>query len=191
MGAAGASTYLRHNLVADVAGVADVTDPNLVNPWGIATSATSPFWVNDGGTGLATVYSSTGAVSATKAMVPTSENGSSPSTPTGIVYNGTGGFAVATGITPAFIFATQNGTVSGWVAAGASGFTTPAVLKVDKSGSGAVYTGLAISSGSTGPRHLRHELGRRFAAQHIRDSAVPAGFAPFNIQNGRCQNQAR
>src|ERR1700694_1314459 len=47
---------VQHNLVADVPGVADFTDPNLVNAWGIVTSATSPFWVCDAGTGLSTVY---------------------------------------------------------------------------------------------------------------------------------------
>src|ERR1035441_9754375 len=47
-----ANGYLVHNLVADQPGIADFTDPNLVNPWGFATSATSPFWVTDGGTGL-------------------------------------------------------------------------------------------------------------------------------------------
>ena len=51
-----ATGYLVHNLVADTAGVADFTDPNLVNAWGIAISGASPFWLCDGGTGLSTVY---------------------------------------------------------------------------------------------------------------------------------------
>ncbi len=41
------NTFLVHNLVADQAGVADVTDPNLVNPWGNGFSAASPFWVGN------------------------------------------------------------------------------------------------------------------------------------------------
>ena len=53
---AGATGYLVHNLVSDQAGVADLTDPNLVNAWGISITAASPFWVCDGGTGLSTVY---------------------------------------------------------------------------------------------------------------------------------------
>src|SRR5215471_13813611 len=64
------NAYLVHNMVADQPGIADFTDPNLVNPWGIYTSATSPFWVSDAGTGLSTVYSSNGAISATKPTVP-------------------------------------------------------------------------------------------------------------------------
>jgi hypothetical protein len=52
------NTYLVHNLVSDQPGVADFTDKNLVNVWGVDTSATSPFWVSDAGTGLSTLYSS-------------------------------------------------------------------------------------------------------------------------------------
>src|SRR5579872_1861879 len=83
LGAAAAATppgnaYLQHNLVADQPGVADFTDPNLVNPWGIYTSAASPFWVSDTGTGLSTVYSTATStngiftVTTTKAIVPPS-----------------------------------------------------------------------------------------------------------------------
>src|SRR5215469_1005621 len=86
------NAYLVHNLVADTSGVADFTDPNLVNPWGIDFSATGPFWVNDGGTGLSTVYSSNGTVSATKAIVPSASGKTSVAT--GIVFNGTGNFAL-------------------------------------------------------------------------------------------------
>src|ERR1039457_2215819 len=66
------NAYLVHNLVADQPGIADFTDPNLVNPWGFATSATSPFWLTDGGTGLSTVYSSQCAPSATQPSGPPS-----------------------------------------------------------------------------------------------------------------------
>src|SRR5437764_2714758 len=30
-------------------------DANLVNPWGLTSSATSPFWVSDNGTGKSTL----------------------------------------------------------------------------------------------------------------------------------------
>ena len=49
--AAGANIYVRHDLVADQAGLADVTDPNLVNPWGVSFSAAGPFWVSNTGKG--------------------------------------------------------------------------------------------------------------------------------------------
>src|SRR5437016_12967447 len=33
-----------------------ITDPSLVNAWGVSFSATSPFWVSDNGTGVSTLY---------------------------------------------------------------------------------------------------------------------------------------
>src|ERR1035438_9096312 len=55
----GTDDYTKTNLISDQAGVALLTDTNLVNAWGISFSATSPFWVSDNGSGLATVYAVT------------------------------------------------------------------------------------------------------------------------------------
>jgi hypothetical protein len=64
------SIYSQANLVSDIPGMALITDPSLVNPWGISDSATSPWWVSDNGTGLSTVYSGTGAKVAITVTVP-------------------------------------------------------------------------------------------------------------------------
>jgi hypothetical protein len=37
-----AATYIQTNLVSDKSGLAAFTDPNLVNPWGMSASSTSP-----------------------------------------------------------------------------------------------------------------------------------------------------
>ena len=70
----GSNAYIQTNLVADTAGIANLTDPNLINPWGIAESATSPFWISDNGTGLATIYSTSATatltISSTKPTIP-------------------------------------------------------------------------------------------------------------------------
>jgi len=188
------NAYLQHNLVADTAGVADFTDPNLINPWGIATSASSPFWVNDAGAGLSTVYTSTGSVSATHAIVPPSAKGSSPSVATGIVFNGTGGFAVAAGKNPSFIFSTADGAISGWAS---SVDATHAQLMVDNSSTGAVYYGLAINSATATSTPILyapnfHSGGIDMFDTNYKpvtmtgafvDSSVPSGYAPFNIWN--------
>src|SRR4051812_44515311 len=58
--AAGANRYTQHNLVSDIPGTADQTDPGLVNPWGISLSSTSPFWISDNRSGLSTVYDGQG-----------------------------------------------------------------------------------------------------------------------------------
>src|SRR5271170_2290069 len=65
-----ANAYIQHNLVSDVAGKADVTDPNLVNPWGVSETATSPFWISDHDTGLATLYNGSGAITAVVVKIP-------------------------------------------------------------------------------------------------------------------------
>ena len=51
---AGAEHYRQVNLVSDVAGAAQLLDPDLVNAWGISFSSTSPFWLSDNGTGKST-----------------------------------------------------------------------------------------------------------------------------------------
>src|ERR1700688_1322955 len=75
--AAGANLYLVHNLVANVAGQADVTDPNLVDPWGNSLSATSPFWVSNHLSGTSTLYSGNGAITAVVVTIPPGKAGTS------------------------------------------------------------------------------------------------------------------
>src|SRR5579864_1779969 len=70
-------TVLQTNLVSDLPGVAAVQDPNLVNPWGITASASSPFWIADNNAGVSTLYSVPGAGS-----TPVSVNGLVVSIPT-------------------------------------------------------------------------------------------------------------
>src|SRR5580693_6573235 len=71
----GANAYLVHNLVADQPGMADHTDPNLVNPWGNGFTAGSPFWVGDNGTGVSTLYDGTGTATALVVEIPAAGGG--------------------------------------------------------------------------------------------------------------------
>jgi hypothetical protein len=41
--------FVQVNLVSDIPGLATVTDPKLVNPWGNSHSTTSPFWTRTKG----------------------------------------------------------------------------------------------------------------------------------------------
>ena len=43
----GRLTVAQVDLVSDVPGLAPLTDPDLVNPWGISFTATSPLWVSN------------------------------------------------------------------------------------------------------------------------------------------------
>lgn len=45
------SFYQQHDLVANLDGAADFTDPNLVNPWGLVFNPFGLAWVADNGTG--------------------------------------------------------------------------------------------------------------------------------------------
>src|SRR4029077_233295 len=48
-------------LASDVPGLAPVTDLNLQNTWGLARSATSPWWIANNGTASTSVYTGAGA----------------------------------------------------------------------------------------------------------------------------------
>src|SRR6476620_425293 len=56
-------------LVSDVPGAAATVDPHLVNAWGRARSATSPWWVADNGTGKSTLYPVVGTNLGTNPLV--------------------------------------------------------------------------------------------------------------------------
>ena len=187
------SFYIQQNLVSDIPGVAAITDPNLVNPWGLSASASSPWWISDNGTGLATLYNgNTGAIQGLVVTLPTAGGGTPPSAPTGQVFNSTASdFVINGGTKASFIFATENGTISAWN--GAQG--TNAHLEVDNAASGAVYKGLAL--GTAGSNNFLYAAnfnsGRidvfngSFAPTTLSgsftDPTLPAGYAPFDIQN--------
>lgn len=183
------AAYVQTNLVSDLPGLAVHTDSNLVNLWGIASSATSPFWIADNHTGVSTLYNSSGTPQGLVVTVPPPPGGAT-SAPTGVVFNGSSDFLVSGPGTPArFIFATEDGTISGWNSG------TNAVLKVDNSAGGAVYKGLAI--GNNGTSNLLYAANFNSSAINVfdpvyspttlagsfTDPGLPAGFAPFNIQN--------
>lgn len=192
---AGPNAYIQHNLIADTPGVADVTDPNLVNPWGIAESATSPFWISDNGPGLATVYSTSATATITiaslKVTIPagTADSGATSGPVSGQLSNSTTVFLVGT-TKASFLFCTEDGVIAGWN----SGST--AVKEVDNSGKGAVYKGMALGGASTAPQLYvaNFHAGTvevydgNFAPVNLAkgaftDANIPAGFAPFNIVN--------
>jgi uncharacterized protein (TIGR03118 family) len=195
-GAEAAGGYHQTNLVADTAGQAAVTDANLINAWGLVAGPTTPWWVNDNHSGFSTVYNGAGqpVPAGSPLIVAVAPPGGSPSgtiaAPTGIVFNGTTDFKVDGTAAAKFIFSTEDGTISGW----ASGATS--VLKADNSSSDAIYKGLAIGSNSTGNMLFATDFHNgkidAFDASYtavttltgsFADPNIPAGFAPFNIQN--------
>jgi uncharacterized protein (TIGR03118 family) len=185
----GENSYLQHNLVSDLPGLADHVDPHLINPWGIAESPTSPFWILNNGAGLANVYDTSGKPATLVVTVPT-PSGARSSAPTGQVFNNTGAFVLRGGKPAVFLFSTEDGTISGWY----NGIeNNNAVIGVNNSGSGAVYKGLALGTSDSGPVLYAANFGTgkvdvfggdfapKTPAATFSDAAIPQGFAPFNI----------
>jgi PEGA domain len=82
--------YTQINLVSSTAGVARVTDPQLINPWGMSRIPSSGWWVSDHGTGFSTVYSGAGAKQSLIVAMPQTDptNKNTPTgTPTGAIFN--------------------------------------------------------------------------------------------------------
>ncbi len=184
-----ANSYLIHNLVSDLPDTADFQDPNLINPWGLATTATSPFWIGNNGTGTSTLYGTTGIAVALVVTIPT------PSSPTGgavsgTIANTTTSFNVATGKPASFIFCTEDGTISGW---NSSVNPTAAIIAVDNSKAGAVFKGCVIGGTAAAPvlyaADFHNGVVNMFDANFkpiaaptaFLDPSIPAGFAPFNV----------
>ena len=189
-----ATMVTQTNLVSNGAVPAVTIDPNLVNPWGLARSPTSPFWVSDNGTGLSTLYNGAGAKVPLTVTVPPPLGTTGTSAPTGIVFNGNAAsFQVTSGGktgTSAFIFSTEDGTISGW-APSVDG--THAIIGADESslGAGAVYKGLAIASTGTGnflyatdfANGLVEQFDSNFnLVRSFTDAGVAPGYAPFGAQ---------
>ena len=171
------------NLVSDGFVPAAHIDPNLINPWGISHSGASPFWISDNGSGVTTLYNTTGGKIPLTVNIPPSGD----SAPTGQVFNGTSGDFKIGGVKPNFLFDGEDGRITGW----AGSFGTNAQIAVDNSGSGAVYKGLAI--GNNGSQNVLYAANFRsgqvemysgtFASLgSFTDAGVAPGYAPFNVQ---------
>jgi uncharacterized protein (TIGR03118 family) len=189
--AAASGFYKQTDLLSDQPGVAAIRDPDLVNPWGVAFSATSPFWVANNLTGTSTLYSGdvNGSPFVKLSLIVSIPGG----LPTGVVFNGSNDFVVSSGAVsgPArFIFASQVGVISGW-----SPSVPPTSVAKVAATADAVYTGLAIGqSGSanflyaTDFEHRTIDVyDKTFHLAHLDgsfdDPSIPNSYSPFNIQN--------
>jgi uncharacterized protein (TIGR03118 family) len=188
--------YQLTNLVSNqVDSHAPTIDPLLANPWGLARSAGSPWWISDNDTGWSTLYTATGTQIALKVVIPTAGNGpveatgtNGPGTPTGIVANASKTDFLVSGVPSSFIFATLDGTISAWPGTNKNLST----LVVDNSASKASYTGLAITSNASGNflyaadatnNHIDMFDGNFHLMQSFGDPAIPSTFSVFGVQD--------
>ena len=183
-----ADSFTQTNLVSDVPGLANTTDPNLKNPWGVSFSATSPFWVSNQASGNSTLYDGAGNINSLVVTIPA--GATLPNGPTGQVFNNSTGFLV-NGTQSNFIFDSLHGTISAW---NPSAGTTAVQMAATP---GAVYTGLAqdttggstflYAANSNGNIHVFNSswtdvTGTAMFAGKFVDPNPMAGFVPFNIQ---------
>jgi uncharacterized protein (TIGR03118 family) len=189
----GSRFYQQRNLVADSAAAgAENVDPNLVNPWGIAFNPFGVVWVADNRTGVSTLYDGDGHPQALVVTIPPGTAGAIGN-PTGIVFYGGPGFILRRGTASApsrFLFASEDGGIAGWAP---SVDPTNAIRVVNRPD--AIYKGLAVSAGGTGPLLYASDFHNNridvfdtnFAQVTLpgtpfRDPRLPHGYAPFGLQ---------
>jgi uncharacterized protein (TIGR03118 family) len=185
------TVYLQTNLVSDIPGLAQSTDPNLKNPWGASFSATSPFWVSNAASNTSTLYQGTGSTVNARVV-------SVPGGPTGEIANGVATDFIETNGKPAsFIFATLSGSIYCW-----NGTNTNNVAQQAATVAGTSFTGLALANnGSANYLYAANDAGTgsievfdsTFAhvtlAGSFKDPNLPSSVAfgssyvPYNIQN--------
>jgi uncharacterized protein (TIGR03118 family) len=189
--------YLVHNLVSDLPGIADHTDPNLVNPWGVGFSGTSPFWIGNNSTGTSTLYNTAGVAVSLVVTIPAppSAGANAMGAVTGVLFNSASPSFIITSTTKAasFLFCTEDGTIVGWNSSVPQG--NQAQIMLDNSASGAVYKGCALGTIANAPALYAANfnagtvdvwdgnLKALKTAGGFVNAAIPSGFAPFNIQN--------
>ena len=183
----GSPVFQVTNLVTNdqSANPAQITDLMLKNAWGISASATGPFWVSDNGTGLSTLYRvdpNTNATTKQALVVAIPGDGSV----TGQVFNNVAGnFNGDT-----FLFVSEDGTVSGWrgalgsnaevLATGLSSNVYKGAANAQIGGNSYLY---AANFRSGAIDVLKGNAGAPTLAGNFTDPGLPAGYAPFNIQN--------
>jgi len=203
--------YTQTNLVSNASGVAPVTDPQLINPWGLSRMSSSPWWISDNATGLSTLYNGAGAKQALIVTIPPADpnNKNTPTgTPTGTIANGgQTDFLLAPGKPSLFLFSTIDGTIAGWNPTVAVAHAVTVVKTTD----GSSYTGLT-SAFIDGRRYLyaaNFTKGRvdvydnafqpvKLSKEHFDedssdheghssensfvDESLPPSYVPFNVQ---------
>ena len=203
--------YTQTNLVSNASGVAPVTDPQLINPWGISRGSGSPWWVSDNATGFSTLYNGAGAKQSLIVTIPPADpnNKKTPTgTPTGTIFNGSQtDFLLAPAKPAVFLFSTIDGTIAGWNPAVAATLAVTVVKTTD----GSSYTGLTsafvngkpflyaanfnkgrvdVYDGAFHVMQLSKEADNEDSSDRdvqstenaFVDERLPRDYAPFNVQ---------
>jgi uncharacterized protein (TIGR03118 family) len=187
------STYVQTNIISDGATVqALVTDPTLINPWGVSVGPA--IWIDKAGSGSVAVDTAAGAIavpSLPSVTILAAASASAQGSPSGTVYNSNSAIFDIPGSTSAlFLFGTLDGTIAAWnVSSG-----TQAVTVVNNSAK-ASYTDIALGTNATGTFLLAANFKQgtvdvfdsTFAphalAGNFTDPTLPTGYSPFGIHS--------
>ena len=194
-----ASAFALTKLVADTSAAgAMTTDPNLVNPWGVAFG-TGPVWVANNHSETSTLYDGAGVPQPSgAALVVNLAPGTGGVTfdPTGVIFNSTTDFVVTEGANSGaalFIFAGEGGMIAGW----ALNVDLTNAINVYADANGAVYKAVALANSGTANFLYAADFHNNkvdvfdatFAKQAstatsftFTDPSLPPGYAPFGIQ---------
>jgi uncharacterized protein (TIGR03118 family) len=193
--------YTRINLVSNSAGVARITDPQFISPWGMSRSPSSAWWVADQRTGFSTAYNGAGVKQSLSVFIPPCDpnNKSIPAgTPTGVIFNSEQtDFLLAAGKPAIFLFSTIDGTIAGWnpnvaVDQRTAAASTHAVTVV-KTTDGSSYTGLT-SAFIDGKRYLyaaNFSNGRVDVYDNAFHQVRRSRDGPDSLTPGHCRRATR
>ena len=176
-------------------------DPDLINPWGLTSGPTTPWWLADNGVDKSTLYNAAGMKQGLIVTVQGAPTGAvfnlSPNAQPAFVLTATNNVDGITG-KAVFIFDTEEGTVLAWN--GSAGtkatqvFPAPGVPASDPA---PIYKGLAIAQVNPADATSWRLYATNFhggtvdvfdanfqpvAGAGFVDPTIPAGFAPFGIQ---------
>ena len=191
---ASAQFYFQHNLATNT------SDADLVNPWGLTSSPTSPWWLADNGADKSTLYTAAGVKNPNVIV-------SVPGAPTGAVFNLSPNaqpqFVLTATNNPdgrtgkaAFIFDTEEGTILAWNGGdhAVQVFPAPGVPPADPA---PAFKGLAIAQVDSNDATSWRLFATNFSQGRVDvfdgsfqpvadpgfvDPTIPEGFVPFGIQ---------
>lgn len=167
-------------------------DPHLLNAWGLTFSSNGIAWISAQAGHVSAVYDREGnPIAARPEVAIPSPGGATGGNPTGTVVNSdpnTGDFVLSNGSSARFFFVGLDGIVSGWNAT-AGNFA----VKI-QTNTGSVYTGVTMAQTPSGEYRLYAAnfgkgkidvWNKNFVSVNLpfSDPGIPAGYAPFNIQN--------
>ncbi len=186
-------TFVQTNLVTNnpAAHAGQITDANLVDPWGVSFSPTGPIWVSNSRTGTSTLYRIDPATDATvkQGLTVTIPGAGSP---TGQNFNSNTASGAFNGDN--FLFVSLDGTISGWRGAlgtAAETFQTASTANTYTGSAFATISGHSYLYAANFKNGTIDVLKGDVAAPNLTgsftDPNLPTGYTPFNTQvlNGK------